>query len=181
MCRCVSASRDLSEVCKGCLECSGDNGCLKCPEKLFLFIHREGMRHHGSCLHACPAGYYGVRGQDINRCIKCKTPDCERCFSKDFCMKCKEGFQLFKGKCLTSCPEGTIPHLMDCIEGCVLSEWSEWSSCSHNGLSCGHRWGVQTRSRELSRTGPEEPSVCPALSETQNCRLRKRCPGGKRN
>nr|XP_006639812.2 PREDICTED: R-spondin-4 isoform X2 [Lepisosteus oculatus] len=176
----LSASRDVTEDCKGCLECSGDNGCLKCPEKLFLFIRREGMRQQGSCLHACPAGHFGLRGQDVNRCIKCKTPNCERCFSKDFCMKCKVGFLLFKGKCLSDCPEGTVPHLTDCVEGCELGFWGEWSPCSHNERSCGQRWGSQSRDRELSRRGPDEATACPPQSETRRCRLKKRCPGEKR-
>lgn len=27
------------------------------------------MSHHGTCLHACPAGHFGQRGKDINRCM----------------------------------------------------------------------------------------------------------------
>ncbi|KAG2461860.1 RSPO2 protein, partial [Polypterus senegalus] len=79
------------------------------------------MRQHGSCVHACPPGHFGVRGQDVNRCIRCKTSNCESCFSKDFCMKCKGGFHLFKGKCLVTCPEGTSPHLSECV-ACILIE-----------------------------------------------------------
>ncbi|XP_058846631.1 R-spondin-2-like [Acipenser ruthenus] len=173
-------SSDLPEDCKGCLECSGDNGCLKCPEKLFLFIQREGMRQHGSCVQSCPPGHYGVRGQHINRCTKCKTPDCENCFSKDFCMRCKAGFHLFKGKCLSSCPDGTSPHLTDCIEGCEAGQWSEWTACTNNGHLCGYRWGTQSRSKETIRKEAEETASCPALSETKRCRMKKRCAGEKR-
>lgn len=64
-----AAHRDTSEDCRSCLECSSDNGCVRCPERLFLFLQREGMSHHGTCLHACPAGHYGQRGKDINRCM----------------------------------------------------------------------------------------------------------------
>lgn len=64
-----AAQRETSEDCRSCLECSRDNGCVRCPERLFLFLQREGMSHHGTCLHACPAGHYGQRGKDINRCM----------------------------------------------------------------------------------------------------------------
>lgn len=64
-----AANKETSEDCRSCLECSRDNGCVRCPERLFLFLQREGMSHHGTCLHACPAGHYGQRGKDINRCM----------------------------------------------------------------------------------------------------------------
>ncbi|XP_067360108.1 R-spondin-4 isoform X2 [Channa argus] len=131
-----SAHRETSEDCRSCLECSSDNGCVRCPERLFLFLQREGMSHHGTCLHACPAGHYGQRGKDINRCMK---------------------------DCLLAPP----------------GEWSKWSTCLHDGLTCGFRWGKQTRTRvggESSRT-PEEKTatLCPSHSETQRCRMKKKC------
>lgn len=63
------AHRETPEDCRSCLECSDDNGCVRCPERLFLFLQRDGMSHHGTCLHACPTGHYGQRGKDINRCM----------------------------------------------------------------------------------------------------------------
>ncbi|KAI4885150.1 hypothetical protein NFI96_031088, partial [Prochilodus magdalenae] len=113
----------------------------------------------------------------------CKAPECERCFDKDFCTKCRGGFLLFKGKCLSSCPEGTFPHSTDCVEDCVYSPvgyWAEWSPCLHNGLSCGVRWGWQNRTRVLSWRVPEELSaLCPPQSETRKCRMKRRCPKGE--
>lgn len=38
---------------------------------------------------------------------ECRSPSCESCFSKDFCMKCKEKFYLHKGQCFRQCPPGT--------------------------------------------------------------------------
>ncbi|XP_035980480.1 R-spondin-4 isoform X2 [Fundulus heteroclitus] len=111
-----SAHRETSEDCQSCLECSRDNGCVRCPERLFLFLQRKGMSHHGTCLHSCPAGHFGQRGRDVNRCMKCRSLDCEHCFSRDFCTKCKPGFKLHKGKCLIHCPEGTYAHQTDCLE-----------------------------------------------------------------
>lgn len=64
-----AAHRETSQDCRSCLECSQDNGCVRCPDRLFLFLQRDGMSHHGTCVHACPAGHYGQRGKDINRCM----------------------------------------------------------------------------------------------------------------
>uniref|UniRef100_A0A3B4ZR95 R-spondin Fu-CRD domain-containing protein n=1 Tax=Stegastes partitus TaxID=144197 RepID=A0A3B4ZR95_9TELE len=171
---------DTSEDCRSCLECSRDNGCVRCPERLFLFLQRDGMSHHGTCLHACPAGHYGQRGKDINRCMKCRSLDCEQCFSRDFCTKCKPGFQLHKGKCLSRCPEGTFAHQSDCLE-MLASHWSEWSVCLRDGATCGFRWGKQTRTRGGGQRTPEEKtaSLCPSHSETQRCRMKKKCPTGE--
>uniref|UniRef100_A0A8C9XL96 R-spondin 4 n=1 Tax=Sander lucioperca TaxID=283035 RepID=A0A8C9XL96_SANLU len=174
---------ETSEDCRSCLECSRDNGCVRCPERLFLLLHREGMSHHGTCLHACPAGHYGQRGKDINRCMKCRSLDCEHCFSRDFCTKCKPGFQLYKGKCLTRCPGGTFAHQTDCVEDCLLAplgEWSDWSICLRDGVPCGFRWGKQTRTRGRVQSGrvleEKAASFCPSHSETQRCRMKKKCP-----
>ncbi|XP_047203778.1 R-spondin-4 isoform X2 [Girardinichthys multiradiatus] len=182
-----SAHRETSEDCQSCLECSWDNGCIRCPERFFLFLQRKGMSHHGTCLHSCPAGHYGQRGRDVNRCMKCRSLDCEQCFSRDFCTKCKPGFKLYKGKCLIHCPEGTFAHQTDCLEDCPLAlmgEWSEWSFCLRDGATCGFRWGKQTRVRETSQGGTvtEEKgaSVCPPQSETQRCRMKKKCPTERR-
>ncbi|KAF7207617.1 R-spondin-4 [Nothobranchius furzeri] len=179
--------KETSEDCQSCLECSRDNGCVRCPERLFLFLQRRGISHHGTCLHFCPTGHFGQRGKDPNRCMKCRSSDCEQCFNQDFCTKCKPGFRLYRGKCLIRCPEGTFTHQADCLEECplaLLGEWSEWSVCSRDGTTCGFRWGKQTRLRPKipsERTSDEkEALLCPTDSETQRCRMRKKCPTEKR-
>lgn len=45
----------------------------------------------------------------------CRIDNCESCFSKDFCTKCKSGFYLHKGRCFDKCPEGFAP-LEDTME-----------------------------------------------------------------
>lgn len=45
----------------------------------------------------------------------CRIENCESCFSKDFCTKCKSGFFLHKGRCFDKCPEGFAP-LEDTME-----------------------------------------------------------------
>ncbi|KAM7005509.1 R-spondin-4 [Tautogolabrus adspersus] len=184
-----SAHRETSDDCRSCLECSRENGCVRCPERLFLFLQREGMSHHGTCLHACPAGHYGQRGKDVNRCMKCRSADCEHCFSRDFCTKCKPGFQLYKGKCLSRCPPGTFAYHTDCFDNCLLApmgEWSDWSTCLRGGVTCGFRWGKQTRTRgggssDTVTSEEKPPSLCPSHSETQRCRMKKKCLTERRN
>lgn len=68
-------------------------------------------------------------------------------------------------------------------EGCLFSPfgfWGEWSPCQHNGLSCGARWGHQTRTWVLTLKGPEElSSLCRPSEESRRCRMKKRCPKGE--
>uniref|UniRef100_A0A8C6UH94 R-spondin 4 n=1 Tax=Neogobius melanostomus TaxID=47308 RepID=A0A8C6UH94_9GOBI len=159
-----------ADDCRSCLECSRDNGCVRCPERLFLFLQRDGMSHHGTCLLTCPPGHYEQKGKDMNRCMKCRSLDCEHCFSRDFCTKCKAGFQLYKGKCLSRCPQGTFPHHTDCLDHCLLAptgEWSEWGVCQRDGATCGYRWGKQTRTRGTSDN--QTTTYCPLQAEMQRC------------
>nr|XP_025035388.1 R-spondin-4 [Pelodiscus sinensis] len=96
-------------------------------------------------------------------------------------MKCKETFYLHKGKCLGTCPPNTTarPSTRECQEMCEMGPWSEWSPCSHEGRTCGCKWGVETRMREVVQSAKEEAVTCPALLESRKCRMRKYCPGEK--
>uniref|UniRef100_A0A7M4EJG7 R-spondin-2 n=1 Tax=Crocodylus porosus TaxID=8502 RepID=A0A7M4EJG7_CROPO len=178
-------STGLFGNCTGCILCSEDNGCMACQQRLFLLIWRKGIRQYGACVHTCPPGYFGVRGQEVNRCTKCTSPSCESCFSKDFCIKCKERFYLHKGKCLSTCPPSTTaqPSTRECQETCELGPWSEWSTCTNEGRTCGCKWGLETRARGVLG-GPKEEEeeaavACPGLLESRKCRMRKHCPGGE--
>lgn len=73
------------------------------------------------------------------------------------------------------------------LENCLaapLGEWSEWSACLRDGVACGFRWGKQTRTRGAGQPGgtPEDKtaSLCPPHSETQRCRMKKKCPKGEK-
>ncbi|TKC51808.1 hypothetical protein EI555_017683 [Monodon monoceros] len=81
------------------------------------------MKQIGVCLSSCPSGYYGTRYPDINKCTKCKA-DCDTCFNKNFCTKCKSGFYLHLGKCLDNCPEGLEAnnHTMECVSIADLAD-----------------------------------------------------------
>ncbi|KAH1177211.1 hypothetical protein KIL84_010913, partial [Mauremys mutica] len=111
------ASYGPNPICKGCLSCSKDNGCIRCQHKLFFFLRREGMRQYGECLHSCPSGYYGLRAPDMNRCSRCRIENCDSCFSRDFCTKCKAGFYLHRGRCFGECPDGfaSLEETMECV------------------------------------------------------------------
>uniref|UniRef100_A0ABM5G518 R-spondin-4 isoform X1 n=1 Tax=Pogona vitticeps TaxID=103695 RepID=A0ABM5G518_9SAUR len=194
---CLPVGAALFENCTGCIMCSEDNGCISCQQRLFLLIWRDGIRQYGACVHSCPPGYFGVRGQEVNRCIKCRSPSCESCFSKDFCMKCKEQFYLYKGKCFSSCPPDTmaqqstrecqgpkggfpLPTPSSLPEQCERGPWSPWSPCSNQGRTCGCRWGSTVRVQEALRNSKEDPAACPVLSESRKCRMKKHCPGEKK-
>lgn len=63
-----AAGTGLGGNCTGCVICSEENGCSTCQQRLFLFIRREGIRQYGKCVHDCPLGFFGIRGQEANRC-----------------------------------------------------------------------------------------------------------------
>ncbi|KAG1936468.1 R-spondin-2 isoform X1 [Pimephales promelas] len=163
-------------ICKGCSVCSKDNGCMNCQPKLFLFLRRERMRQYGECLHACPSGYYGMRGTEINMCSRCRIDNCEACFSKDFCTKCKPGFYLHKGHCFEKCPEGFAPleDSMECGEGCEVGQWSEWGTCARRNKTCGFKWGLETRTRHIVKKPPKDTIPCPTIAESRRCKMAMR-------
>ncbi|XP_015421655.1 PREDICTED: R-spondin-2 [Myotis davidii] len=177
------ASYVSNPTCKGCLSCSKDNGCSRCQQKLFFFLRREGMRQYGECLQSCPSGYYGHRAPDMNRCARCRIENCDSCFSKDFCTKCKVGFYLHRGRCFEECPDGFAPldETMECVEGCEVGHWSEWGTCSRNNRTCGFKWGLETRTRQIVKKPAKDTIPCPTIAESRRCKMAMRhCPGGKR-
>ncbi|XP_010624049.2 R-spondin-3 [Fukomys damarensis] len=171
---------NVSQGCQGgCATCSDYNGCLSCKPRLFFVLERIGMKQIGVCLSSCPSGYYGTRYPDINKCTKCKA-DCDTCFNKNFCTKCKSGFYLHLGKCFDSCPEGLEAnnHTMECISivHCEAGEWSPWSPCTKKGKTCGFKRGTETRVREIIQHPSAKGNLCPPTSETRKCTVqRKKC------
>ncbi|KFV11197.1 R-spondin-2, partial [Pterocles gutturalis] len=175
------ASYGPNPICKGCLSCSKDNGCIRCQHKLFFFLRREGMRQYGECLDSCPSGYYGRRTPDMNRCSRCRIENCDSCFSRDFCTKCKTGFYSHRGRCFRGCPPGfaALEELMECVEGCEVGQWSEWGTCSRNNKTCGFKWGLETRTRQIVKKPAKDTIPCPTIAESRRCKMAMRhCPGG---
>ncbi|XP_061531519.1 R-spondin-2 isoform X2 [Phycodurus eques] len=134
------------------------------------------MRQYGECLHDCPAGYYGMRSPELNMCSRCRIDNCESCFSKDFCMKCKSGFYLHKGRCFDMCPEGFAPleDIMECGDGCEVGQWSEWGACTRRNKTCGYRWGLETRTRHIVKKPPKDTIPCPTIAESRRCKMAMR-------
>ncbi|XP_031432620.1 R-spondin-3 [Clupea harengus] len=121
--------QSMSSGCQsGCLTCSEYNGCLSCKPRLFIFLERNGMKQTGVCLPSCPSGYYGTRSPDRNDCTKCR-PECDSCFTSNFCTRCRPGFYLHQGKCLQTCPEGRVPSTAQ--RECVLECPTDCESCAN--------------------------------------------------
>uniref|UniRef100_A0A8C4NJE4 R-spondin 2 n=1 Tax=Eptatretus burgeri TaxID=7764 RepID=A0A8C4NJE4_EPTBU len=164
-----------------CSQCSESNGCIRCMPHVFFHLHRQGMRQVGTCRLACPDGYYGSRGREMNVCIKCRIDHCESCFSSTFCMKCLVGYYLHMGRCYEVCPLGYYRSndTSECIMfPCMLSPWGEWSTCKRKRQTCGFKWGRQSRERIVTQVATIETPLCPDAQQRQRCRLEKRfCPG----
>lgn len=178
-------STEVSTSCaKGCDSCSESNGCVKCSPKLFILLERNDIKQTGICLASCPVGYFGIRNPAMNECIRCKIENCEACFSKNFCTKCKEGLYLHKGKCYSSCPESfaAANGTMDCSSPaqCEMSEWGPWGPCSKKKKLCGFKKGTEERSRRILHTPSGDTTVCPVTTESRRCIVKKNpCPGEK--
>ncbi|XP_078423094.1 R-spondin-1 [Cetorhinus maximus] len=178
-------STEVTPVCpKGCEVCSEYNGCLKCLPKLFILLERNDIRQTGICLPSCPIGYFGVRTPEMNKCNKCKIENCEACFSRNFCTKCKEGLYLHRGKCYDSCPEGfsATNGTMECSHAaqCEFGEWSLWGPCTKRGKTCGFKRGAETRTRQLLQGPSSEDMTCPPTRESRSCTVqRKPCSSGR--
>ncbi|XP_056142187.1 R-spondin-1 isoform X1 [Lampris incognitus] len=182
---------------KGCDRCSEYNGCVKCKPKLFIFLERNDIRQIGVCLASCPVGYFGMRNPETNRCTQCKIENCEACFNRNFCTKCKDGLYSHRGRCYVSCPPGltTVNGTMECagqpaVE-CELGEWSQWGPCMKKNKTCGFKRGSQSRVREpLQQVSGLDSSVAPVTSEPpcapqterRKCSVLKTpCTRGKKN
>lgn len=119
----------------------------------------------------------------MNRCARCKIDNCDTCFSKDFCTKCKAGSYLHKGRCFEECPEAFVPleEHMECVEGCEVGPWSSWGTCIKNEKTCGYKWGLETRRRQIVKKPARDTIPCPTIAESRRCKMEKRhCPGERK-
>ncbi|XP_064010216.1 R-spondin-2 isoform X2 [Pogoniulus pusillus] len=112
----------------------------------------------------------------------CRIENCDSCFSRDFCTKCKSGFYSHRGRCFRGCPPGfaALEELMECV-GCEVGQWSEWGTCSRNNKTCGFKWGLETRTRQIVKKPAKDTIPCPTIAESRRCKMAMRhCPGGRR-
>lgn len=162
----------------GCIRCSEVNGCYKCRPRLFLYLARIGMRQIGHCTHSCPVGYFGVRHEDYSICNKCQIEHCAACFSNSYCTQCKSPYIAYRGRCTDSCPDGLYyaNYSKDCrlLVDCMAGPWSSWTPCARNGQTCGYKYGITTRSREILEHPSPNGATCPSLVENRCCRMEMR-------
>ncbi|XP_043939669.1 R-spondin-1 isoform X1 [Protopterus annectens] len=108
----------------------------------------------------------------------CKIDNCEACFSRNFCTKCKEGLYLHKGKCYSTCPDGFIAvnDTMECNSPaqCEMSEWGPWSPCSKRKKQCGFKKGTEERTRTVLQAPSGDMSLCPPTTESRKCTVQKK-------
>uniref|UniRef100_A0A669PYP8 Thrombospondin type-1 domain-containing protein 7A n=1 Tax=Phasianus colchicus TaxID=9054 RepID=A0A669PYP8_PHACC len=121
--------------------------------------------------------------------IPCEDPTCyEWIVSEGICVadhgKCGPGKHILKTVCKNKkgeevpyhlCSELPRPDVMaceiPCATDCVLSEWSQWSPCSHS-CSSKSAEGSQSRSRSILALPAEGGKACPpdrALQEQRTC------------
>lgn len=159
----------------GCSSCSTLNGCLACKQRYFLLLVRSGMRQTGVCTLTCPSGYYGVRRKDFSVCLKCNIDKCISCFSKTYCTRCNTPFVAYKGECIDGCPEGLFyaNYSKECYSqvNCMVGSWSSWNFCSRNGQTCGYKYGIEARERQVLQVPSHNGDRCPALSENRRCKM----------
>lgn len=66
------------------------------------------------------------------------------------------------------------------LEGCEVGHWSEWGTCSRNNRTCGFKWGLETRTRQIVKKPAKDTIPCPTIAESRRCKMAVRhCPGGE--
>ncbi|XP_037533034.1 R-spondin-3 [Nematolebias whitei] len=137
----------------GCLTCSDYNGCLSCKPRFFMHLERIGMKQIGVCMTSCPPGFYGTRSPERNTCTKCRS-ECDSCFNKNFCTRCRAGFYLHLGKCQESCPDGLVHS--DAQRECVPRCPAECESCMSSETCTQCRPGVYQLSGRCYHICPDD-------------------------
>ncbi|MBW02108.1 R-spondin-2, partial [Eschrichtius robustus] len=155
------------------------------PSVLVLLIHCNSFSHDRQLLEQeAVSGFPYLHSTPAFRIpielTGCRIENCDSCFSKDFCTKCKVGFYLHRGRCFEECPDGFAPldETMECVEGCEVGHWSEWGTCSRNNRTCGFKWGLETRTRQIVKKPAKDTIPCPTIAESRRCKMAMRhCPG----
>lgn len=157
----------------GCLTCSDYNGCLSCKPRFFMHLERIGMKQIGVCMTSCPPGFYGTRSPERNTCTKCRS-ECDSCFNKNFCTRCRPGFYLHLGKCQESCPEGLARS--DTQRECVPKCPAECESCVNTETCTRCRSGLYQLNGRCHHVCPEDYEPSDKLME---CVLQVHCEVGE--
>lgn len=61
---------------------------------------------------------------------------------------------------------------------CAVSEWGSWGVCAKDGRSCGAKYGIQTRVRQIVQLPSSSGKICPENTEDRPCVIEQPiCPG----
>lgn len=111
---------------------------------------------------------------------------CLRCSEINGCYKCRPRLYLYlsrtgisqKGFCIHSCPQGYFgvrhEEYSICNMDCMAGPWSSWTPCARNGQTCGYKYGITTRSRQVLDHPSPNGATCPSLVENRCCRMEMR-------
>lgn len=111
---------------------------------------------------------------------------CIRCSEVNGCYKCRPRLFLYLarigmrqiGHCTHSCPVGYFGVRHEdysiCNIDCMAGPWSSWTPCARNGQTCGYKYGITTRSREILEHPSPNGATCPSLVENRCCRMEMR-------
>ncbi|VDI75078.1 Hypothetical predicted protein [Mytilus galloprovincialis] len=112
------------------------------------------------------------------RIMECQLEHCNACFSNSYCTQCKHPYISYRGRCTESCPDGLYyaNYSKDCrlLVDCMAGPWSSWTPCARNGQTCGYKYGITTRSREILEHPSPNGATCPSLVENRCCRMEMR-------
>ena len=161
-----------------CMNCSS-GGCSVCLQGYMLNIST------GQCSNQCPAGYYAGKtcATCAMSCIACAEPNCATCDSTT-CQLCSNGFYLYNGACINTCPVGTYVNggnsCIDCtMPGCRVCTSSNCQNCIDTLLNVYANGSSAITSCESTcpnshfLSNGKDCTVCPSLckvcSSTSNC------------
>ncbi|KAI0224243.1 R-spondin-2 [Lamellibrachia satsuma] len=175
----VTAAVGSFSLCpRGCATCSRINGCVTCHKGFFLLLIRNGVTQKGVCVDRCPDGYFGMHRRAYSKCLRCSIPNCSTCFDQTYCTKCTPPYLTYHGKCIDKCPRGEYyaSYTKQCkttVE-CLVSPWTRWSVCQRNGQTCGYKYGISMRTRDVWQRPSPGGERCPGTLQTHRCRLKFR-------
>lgn len=100
-CEIVNESYSVENKIDNCKFSTEDKSvCLQCKENFYY--------HNNSCIRTCPEETLINKENKIciDRETSCKASNCEKCNEKNICVQCLNGYFLYEGNCLKTCPVG---------------------------------------------------------------------------
>lgn len=117
-------------ICYKCLE-----NCSACKSLSLCTSCSVGVLYSGTCQEKCPDNWF-----EINKiCEKCEE-FCEVCTGTEDCISCMDGYYLYNGVCVDTCPQGiSILLERNCIDcqlpcGTCIGGISNCTSCESGSL-----------------------------------------------